>query len=620
MSILRKINGHEDLIRLTDAELEQLCAEIREFLIEHISKTGGHLASNLGVVELTVAIETVFDTAKDRLVFDVGHQSYVHKLLTGRQADFDSLRQYGGMAGFPKPSESDTDAFVAGHASSSVSIALGMARARTLRHDDYHVVALLGDGAATGGMVYEGLNDAAVSNEPVVIILNDNAMSIDRNVGGMSKHLSRIRAKAGYLGFKRKYRRFLNKLPGGRWVYRITRNLKERIKRFLIPVSVFESIGMKYLGPVDGHDVHDLIAFLRIAKDMKSPVVLHVHTQKGKGYLPAEAHPSKFHGVGKFDPQTGETRSKSGSTFSDVFGHTMCDLAAEDFRVAAVTAAMPGGTGLLEYKKLYPNRLFDVGIAEEHAVSMAGGLAKQGIVPVVAIYSTFLQRSFDMLMQDVGLLGLHVVFAVDRAGLVGEDGETHHGVFDVGFLRQIPGMRILCPGTTGELRQMMRWAVKECTGPVAVRYPRGGDRLAWDSSWDADTCVCCHRLGTDVVFITYGVITEQVLQAAQMLEQRGILSTVLRLSSVAPLPVEEILSHLPEGAPVVIVEEACSGSGIQEALGWEIRKVQPDRKIYGKDLGGSFVTHGDPDALYRHCGLDSASIMKYVLEVVCGEN
>ena len=304
MSILRKINGHQDLVQLSEAQREALCNEIRKFLVENVSQTGGHLASNLGVVELSVAIETVFDTEKDRLVFDVGHQSYVHKLLTGRQADFHTLRQFGGMAGFPKPCESDTDSFVAGHASSSVSIALGMARARTLQNQDYHVVALLGDGAATGGMVYEGLNDAAVSREPMVVILNDNAMSIDRNVGGVAKHLSRIRAKAGYLGLKQKYRQLLGKVPGGKGIYRVTRKMKDWIKRMLIPVSIFESMGMTYLGPVDGHDVHDLISLLRSARDMKRPVVIHVLTQKGRGYAPAEESPSKFHGVGKFNPVT----------------------------------------------------------------------------------------------------------------------------------------------------------------------------------------------------------------------------------------------------------------------------------------------------------------------------
>ena len=395
MRILPNINGHEDLARLNDQQRVDLCNEIREFLVSSVSKTGGHLASNLGAVELSVAIETVFNTMEDRLVFDVGHQSYVHKLLTGRRTDFEHLRQFGGISGFPKPSETVADAFVAGHASSSVSIALGMARARTLQKQDYHVIALIGDGAATGGMAYEGLNDAAVSKAPMIIILNDNEMSIDRNVGGMAKHLSRLRSTDEYLRFKLKYRSFLKKIPGGMSFYKFTSRVKNRVKRFILPTTIFENMGLTYLGPVDGHDLHDLIDLLRAARDLRSPVLIHVITRKGCGYQPAEENPSKFHGIGKFDPSTGETLSGKTTTYSDVFGQTMIELAAENPKICAITAAMPGGTGLLKFRENYPQRLFDVGIAEEHAVSMAGGLAKQGMVPVVALYSTFLQRGYD---------------------------------------------------------------------------------------------------------------------------------------------------------------------------------------------------------------------------------
>ena len=474
MRILQNIKGHDDLIRLTPQEQEALCDEIRAFLVDSVSKTGGHLASNLGTVEVSLAIETVYNTQFDRLVFDVGHQSYVHKLLTGRQADFARLRQFGGIAGFPKPSESDSDAFVAGHASSSVSIALGMARARTLLGENYDIVTLIGDGAATGGMVYEALNDAAVSGEPMVIILNDNEMSIAPNVGGFAQHLSRLRVKESYLGMKQRYRSVLSKSKMGRGIYRVTRNMKEWLKKVLLQPTIFENMGLTYLGPVDGHDLPAMISLLRLARDMRRPVLIHVHTQKGRGYAPAEENPSKFHGIGKFDPATGATSPKKPS-FSDVFGETMVELAAEDPRICAITAAMPDGTGLLEFMRQYPKRTFDVGIAEEHAVSMAGGLAKQGMVPVVALYSTFLQRSFDQIMQDIAMLKLHVVLAVDRAGLVGEDGETHHGVFDTGYLRLVPGMKVLCPANLAELRIMLRWAAMECDGPVAIRYPRGGE-------------------------------------------------------------------------------------------------------------------------------------------------
>lgn len=617
MLILDKINGHDDLLRLSDNDRKLLCQEIREFLVSHVAKTGGHLASNLGVVELTVAIETVFDTAVDRLVFDVGHQSYVHKLLTGRREEFDSLRQYGGMAGFPKPCESVTDAFTAGHASSSVSIALGMAKARTLMGADYQVLALIGDGATTGGLAYEGLNNAAVSREPMIVILNDNAMSIDRNVGGMEWHLSRLRSKSGYLGFKRSMKILTEHVPGGRTVYRVLRHVKDKIKRTLLPTTMFENMGFTYLGPVDGGNVRELISLLRIARDMNRPVLLHVLTKKGSGYLPAEEDPSRFHGIGRFDPMTGECCSKKTKTFSDAFGEKLTELAENSPRICAITAAMPSGTGLSTFKSRFPDRTFDVGIAEEHAVSMAGGLAKQGMIPVVAIYSTFLQRAYDMILQDVAMLHLHVVFAVDRAGLVGEDGETHHGIFDVGYLRQAPGMMILCPANTAELQDMLQWAVTVYHGPVAIRYPRGGNGAYALSQWeDNPGKVVCHRSGADVTLLCYGTIVDNVLLAAETLQQSGIEATVLRLLAVDPLPMNEILAGISGNHHVVVLEETCSGSGIREAVAWELQHALPDCRVDGVDLGRRFVTHGDIQSLYHACGLDAAAIADYVREVL----
>ncbi len=621
MNILENIRGHRDLKQLSEEQLQLLCREIREFLVSHISKTGGHLASNLGVVELTVAIETVFNTEKDRLVFDVGHQSYVHKLLTGRQADFACLRQFGGLAGFPKPGESNTDAFVAGHASSSISIALGMARARTLQQQDYNIVALIGDGAATGGMAYEGLNDASVSKEPMVIILNDNAMSIDRNVGGMAFHLSRLRTKNRYLGLKENYRTITSKIPGGQHIYRITRNIKDALRRALIPSTIFESMGFEYLGPVDGHDLSSLISLLKIAKDMQKPVVVHVMTKKGMGYAPAEEHPKLFHGIGKFDPLSGEPQKGNTESFSEVFGNHLCKLAAKDSRICAVTAAMPGGTGLLPFKEAYPDRLFDVGIAEEHAVSMAGGLAKQGMIPIVAIYSTFLQRAYDLLIQDIALLRLHVVLAVDRAGLVGEDGETHHGVFDVGFLRQIPGITVLSPGSKAELKDMLSWAVKEQSGPVAIRYPRGSDRGYALSAWnDNRGALSLHRDGRDVVFVTYGTVTQNVMQAADQLEQHGISAMILRLLTISPLPIDDVIKQIGDCKTVVVVEEVCNGSGICQELSYRLHQVILGIRVLGMDLGHRFVTHGALDSLYRHCGIDADTIAEKTLEVLKVEN
>lgn len=619
MAVLENIHSHHDLVQLTEKDRFVLCQEIRSFLVSSLSKTGGHLASNLGVVELTVALETVYNTEKDRLVFDVGHQSYVHKMLTNRQADFAALRQFGGMAGFPKPSESNTDAFVAGHASSSVSIALGMARARTTLKQDYNIVALLGDGAATGGMAYEGLNDAAVSGEPMVIVLNDNAMSIDHNVGGMAYHLRSLRAKPKYLGMKANYRKILTHLPGGKHIYNVTRTIKDWVRRTLIPSTIFESMGFKYLGPVDGHDTELLIELLQNAKAMREPVILHVITHKGHGYKPAEDNPRKFHGVGIFDPESGKTPDNPRQSFSEAFGETMLSMASSVPELCTITAAMPGGTGLLPFAKQFPNRIYDVGIAEEHAVSMAGGLAKQGMIPVVALYSTFLQRSYDMILQDICMLNLHVVFAIDRAGLVGEDGETHHGVFDIGFLRQAPNMKILCPASCRELSDMLQWSVTGHDGPVAIRYPRGSngsyEESAWKSSHGKNGGVHCHREGKDVLILCYGQLYQNAMAAADFLAQKGVEASVVRMLTLDPLPVEDVLTCAKGRTLIYILEDSCGG-GIRQEMAWQIRNALPFCRIYGKDLGKNFVTHGNIQSLHKAYGLDGESICNDILEVL----
>ena len=621
MSILENIQSHQDIKILSSKQRTQLCKEIRSFLVNNVSKTGGHVSSNMGVVELTVALETVFDTSVDRLVFDVGHQSYIHKMLTGRQAAFSTLRQFGGMAGFPKPSESNTDAFVAGHASSSVSIALGMARARTLQKEDYNIVALIGDGAATGGMAYEGLSDAAVSKEPMVIVLNDNALSIDQNVGGMASHLRQLRSTEKYWGMKRSYRKLVLKLPGGRHIYRFTHNVKDRIRRMLIPTTIFESMGFVYLGPVDGHDTEQLISLLRIGKEMHCPVLIHVMTQKGRGYAPSEEHPKLFHGIGKFDPMTGEPFKKADPTFSEAFGKTMTDLAAENEKLCAITAAMPGGTGLLEFKQKYPDRLFDVGIAEEHAVSMAGGLAKQGMTPVVALYSTFLQRAYDMILQDICMLNLPVIFAVDRAGLVGEDGETHHGIYDVGFLRHAPGMQILCPASLKETEDMLRWAVSAKPGPVAIRYPRGGNRSYDQSCWySGDASVCTHRTGSDLTIITYGTLVCNAMRAAEILSDSGIEATVLRLMKINPVDIEELLQKLSASRKVFVVEEVSGNCGIREHISSLLKEIDTTIQVNGTDLGNQYIPHGAVDKLYEHYGLSPEKLAQTIMEVHGSEN
>lgn len=610
--LLNEIHTQADLLRLTPQENQQLCAEIREFLVRHIARTGGHLASNLGVVELTVALHQVYDTEKDRILFDVGHQSYVHKILTGRMDRFSTLRTYGGLAGFPKPSESVHDAFIAGHASESVSVALGMARARTLLHEDYSVVAVLGDGALTGGLAYEGLNDAGESGEPLVVVLNDNGMSITTNVGAISRHLKLLRLKPGYFGLKKAYRQFTRKIPGGAALYRFTHGLKTKLRRRLIGVTIFEEMGFSYLGPVDGHDVEKLKFLLKEAKGMNCPVLLHVITKKGKGYIPAEVTPSKYHGVGRFNPVTGLSDGGGGKSFSETFGQTLCDLAIEDQRICAITAAMEQGTGLSQFAASFHDRYFDVGIAEGHAVSMAAGLAKQGLLPVFAAYSTFLQRSYDMLQQDVGILGLHVVLAVDRAGLVGEDGETHHGVFDVGYLRQIPGMTVLCPASQAELRRMLRAAVLETSDPVAVRYPRGGDGAydgaVWENQW-------CEQPA--VTIVTYGITINDVLAAAKRLREEQIFVDLIKLDAIAPLCLDSVRQSLARSGKLLVVEETaaagCVGSAILAQLVQDGAAPQAVRLI---NLQSGLVPHGSLPLLRHRTGLDEAGIYQATKELI----
>lgn len=610
--LLNEIHTRADLLRLTPQENQQLCAEIREFLVRHIARTGGHLASNLGVVELTVALHQVYDTEKDRILFDVGHQSYVHKILTGRMDRFSTLRTYGGLAGFPKPSESVHDAFIAGHASESVSVALGMARARTLLHEDYSVVAVLGDGALTGGLAYEGLNDAGESGEPLVVVLNDNGMSITTNVGAISRHLKLLRLKPGYFGLKKAYRQFTRKIPGGAALYRVTHGLKTKLRRRLIGVTIFEEMGFSYLGPVDGHDVEKLKFLLKEAKGMNCPVLLHVITKKGKGYIPAEVTPSKYHGVGRFNPVTGLSDGGGGKSFSETFGQTLCDLAIEDQRICAITAAMEQGTGLSQFAASFHERYFDVGIAEGHAVSMAAGLAKQGLLPVFAVYSTFLQRSYDMLQQDVGILGLHVVLAVDRAGLVGEDGETHHGVFDVGYLRQIPGMTVFCPASQAELRRMLREAILETSGPVAVRYPRGGNGAYDGAVWENQ---CCDAPA--VTIVTYGITINDVLAAVKRLRDEHISVDLIKLDQIAPLHLEPVLQSLGRSGKLLVVEETaaagCVGSAILAQLVQEGAAPNAVRLI---NLQSGLVPHGSVSLLRHRTGLDAAGIYQATKELI----
>lgn len=613
MNILNKVNSSNDIKRLNKNELPQLCAELREFIIENVSKTGGHLASNLGTVELTVALHRVYDSAVDRIVFDVGHQSYAHKIITGRRDAFSTLRCYGGLSGFPKPYEADDDAFIAGHASNSVSVALGMARARTIKGENYSVCAVIGDGALTGGLAYEGLANVGGSSEPIVIILNDNGMSINGNVGGMAKLLSKERVKPGYINFKRWYRQAVSGMDG---IYNASHKLKEALKKSILPSNMFDSMGIYYLGPVDGHDVDQLETVIRWAKEMNTPVLVHVISKKGKGCAYAEEHPDQYHGVGKFDPATGQM-PEAKPCFSSVFGNKLTQLAEINHNIVAITAAMCAGTGLTEFSERFPDRFFDVGIAEEHAVSMAAGMAKQGLVPVVAIYSGFLQRAYDMLIHDVSLQDLHVVFCVDRAGLVGNDGETHHGAFDISYLRSVPHMQVLCPANFAELESMLDEAVNRMSGPVAIRYPRGGEGRYTDCHAEG----CTHlRSGNDITIAAYGTDINIALNTADILADKGIHADVYKLSRLNSGYYADIIDSMRETGRFLMSEQVCqTGCIADEILAYAERAGVKIECAYTPNLGSGIVVQGTVPELIRHCGLDENSLAKAAEKLVRGE-
>ncbi len=610
MKILPNIKNSNDVKKLSTQELDILCSELRQGIIESVSKNGGHLASNLGAVELTVALHRVYDTSRDRIVFDVGHQCYAHKMLTGRLEGFDRLRRFGGLSGFPKPNESRDDASVAGHASTSISTALGMARARSIQGQDYDVVAMIGDGSLTGGLAYEGLSDCGESGEAIVVILNDNGMSINSNVGGMARLLARQRVKPSYLEFKRFYRKTVGRIKP---LYRFLHTIKEGIKDMLLRDNMFEGMGFVYLGPIDGHDVKALEYSIRYARDQHVPVLLHVTTVKGKGYDPAEKDPELYHGVGSFDPEKGIV-SSGGSSFSQAFGEELTKLAAADERIVAITAAMGSGTGLPEFEKAYPNRFFDVGIAEEHAVTMAAGMAQQGLKPVFAVYSSFLQRSFDMLIHDVSLSALPVVLAVDRAGLVGADGETHQGSFDVSFLRTVPGMSIYAPSNYAELRSMLSQALAG-SSPAALRYPRGGEGSFTQDTSASDCALIRH--GRDITIVSFGIIINQALSAAETLEEAGISAAVVKLNRLDKDGFEAVMHSAAETGRLLVAEEDCE----RGCLGNRILActVQEGIKLKGAkllNLGSGIVPHGTVAELWKLCGIDAEAMVKAAEELL----
>ena len=594
------------------SDLEYLAQDTREFLIDKVSKTGGHLASNLGIVELSIALMRVFDSPRDKIIYDVGHQSYVHKILTGRAAGFDTLRKYKGMSGFPKSRESEHDAYETGHSSTSVSAAYGMAVARDLAGEDYKVTAVIGDGSFTNGIVYEALNNIGDSKTDVNIILNDNGMSISHNVGAMHRYLNRIRSSKKYDEAKTSVKSVLSNVPViGRPLSRSIKNSKEKIKYSVLTdeAHIIESLGVKYFGPVDGYDIQGLTDIIKAASEYKGPTLIHVITLKGKGYDWAEKYPRKFHGISAFDPETGEVISKgSAPSFSKVFGETLTSLASKDESVVAIAAAMGTATGLIPFYEAHEERYFDVGIAEEHAVVFAAGLAKQGFKPYVAIYSSFLQRAFDFIIEDVALQDLHVVFAIDRAGLVGADGETHHGIFDLSYMNMVPGMTILAPADGNQLSEMLEFA-KDMSGPVAIRYPRGsseGEHLRLPRFRGSNNIL---SEGRDVQILAVGAMLDEAIAAAEILRENGISAGVTNVAVVKPL--DTSWSSIGAGLVATLEDNVISG-GFGEAFTSAYKDSPFD--IISIAIPDEFIEHGDIPSLRKECGIDAVSAAERIME------
>ena len=592
-------------------QLELLSYELRDFLVDSVSKTGGHLASNLGIVELTIALHRCFDTPKDKIIWDVGHQSYVHKILTGRMQDFGSLRKYGGISGFPKSCESEYDVFDTGHSSTSISLGLGLAAARDMKGEDYKVVSVIGDGAMTGGLAYEALNNAGSMNTDLIVVLNDNGMSISRNIGGLSGSLGRITSTDKYVHLKTKVKKGLSKVPVvGESVISGLHNVKEDIKYTVIDGIFFEELGFKYIGPVDGHDIKELCQTLELARKLKGPVLIHAVTQKGKGYSKAEERPNVFHGIGAFDVDSGKPLKKSsGESYSSAFGSKLMQMADKDDRVTAISAAMTDGVGLEGFCREFPKRFFDVGIAEGHCVTFAAGLAKAGMRPYVAVYSSFLQRAYDQILEDVCLQNLPVTFCIDRAGVVGADGETHHGLFDLIYLRSMPNMTVLAPKDGPELEAMLELSL-ESGGPCAIRYPRG---TAIDLGMKcADSFGKSIRLrnGTDADIWAVGSMVKPALDAAELLAEEGISAGVVNMACVSPLDEDMLMEAADASSLLVTVEDGIITGGVGEAV--KALTAEKDSKVINLGWPDQFIEHGTQEQLYQKYGLDAGSIANVI--------
>ena len=615
--MLEKIQQPNDIKKIPEEQLTEVAAEIREFLVETMSKLGVHLASNLGVVEPTIALHRVFELPKDKIIWDVGHQSYTHKILTGRKDAFESLRQEGGLSGFPKRSESSCDVFDTGHSSTSISAGVGYVKARDLKKQDYSVISVIGDGALTGGMAYEALNNAAELKTNFIIVLNDNEMSISKNVGGISTYLSGIRTAASYTELKMGVTRALEKIPKiGPGMVDAVRKTKSSIKQIVIPGMLFENMGITYLGPVDGHDIHQMMRVFQEAKRFEGPILVHVLTRKGQGYEPALRHPSRFHGAGPFEIETGLPLSRSNPTYTDIFSTVMRKMGDREPDVVAVTAAMPTGVGLKRFSNMFPDRCFDVGIAEEHAVTFAAGLALGGMIPVVAIYSSFLQRAYDQMMHDVCMQELHVVFAIDRAGLVGSDGETHHGVFDLSYLNSMPNMTVMAPKNLWELSDMMKFAV-HFNGPIALRYPRG----------EAYTGLQEHRApirygkaevleqGEKIALLAVGNMVKTAVQVRELLQEQGYQVTLVNMRFVKPFDMALVRELSGSHELLVTMEENVRNGGFGEQVASFVMEEGLSARVQIIALPNRFVHQGSVSSQMKETGIDADSVAGKILKV-----
>ncbi|SEW45362.1 1-deoxy-D-xylulose-5-phosphate synthase [[Clostridium] fimetarium] len=614
--ILEKINKPNDIKNIDSCEYQKLASEIRQFLIEKISKSGGHLASNLGVVELTMALHIAFNLPEDKLIWDVGHQSYTHKILTGRKEKFDQLRKFGGMSGFPKRNESDYDAFDTGHSSTSISAGLGYAYSRQIKGGNNSIISVIGDGALTGGMAYEALNNASRIKGNFIIVLNDNNMSISENVGGVSKMLEDVRTSQSYYDLKEGVSNTLSKLPKGDLLVSKIKKTKANIKQFLVPKQIFEDMGITYLGPIDGHDIMKLIKVFKVAKRIDHAVIIHVITEKGRGYIPAEKNPSLFHGIGPFNIKTGKPLVTGSSlSYTQVFSNKLCSLATADKKIVGITAAMPDGTGLSKFKKNFPERFFDVGIAEAHAVTFAAGLAADGLIPVFGVYSSFLQRAFDQVLHDVCIQQLHVVFAIDRAGLVGSDGETHQGIFDLSFLSIIPNMTIFAPKNAWELGVAIEYAVEDFYGPIAIRYPRGEAYTGFEDNkepilYGKSEIIIWEK---DIALMAVGnmMITAEIVR--DTLKDMGYNVTLINARFIKPIDTELIDKIVDTHSLLITLEENVFIGGFGERVCCYVSNNNYKIKTLNISLPDDYIEHGSVDILKRETGIDSTTIVNKII-------